>query len=155
MAANHAGRNPAWPAHSDNLEPKNAGAEWFIRGRPCYTVHGLRNQAMVFRLELVFTNYLAKFVLMKGADFLQKEKKPNSLLRLLSFAGGYRKLTLLGCALSGVSAVLCIAPYVFVWHIIRGALDAMPDFAGAAGLIRWGWWRLALRWPARSSTMRR
>lgn len=73
---------------------------------------------------------------------MQKEKKPNSLLRLLSYAGGHRRLTFLGCVLSGISAVLSIAPYVFIWYIIRGTLDTMPDFTGAEGLIRWGWMAL-------------
>ncbi|MDO4355182.1 MAG: ABC transporter ATP-binding protein [Clostridia bacterium] len=74
---------------------------------------------------------------------MKREKQPNSLLRLLGYAGGHRKLTFLGCALSGVSAALSIAPYVFIWYIIRGVLVAMPDYAGATDLIDWGWLAVA------------
>ena len=73
---------------------------------------------------------------------MKRERKTGSLTRLLDYAGGYKKLTFLGCALSGVSALLSIAPYVFIWYIIRGTLNAMPDFSGAKGLIFWGWMAL-------------
>ena len=74
---------------------------------------------------------------------MQKEKKRSSLIRLLGYAGGHRRLTFLGCTLSGISAVLSIVPYVLIWYIIRGALAVMPDFSGALELIRWGWLALA------------
>ena len=40
------------------------------------------------------------------------EKKQSSLSRLLGYAGGHKKLTILGCTLSGVSAALSLMPYV-------------------------------------------
>ena len=41
-----------------------------------------------------------------------KQKKPNSLARILSYAGGHKNLTILGCILSALSAVLGLAPYL-------------------------------------------
>ena len=35
-----------------------------------------------------------------------KQKKPNSLARILSYAGGHKNLTILGCILSALSAAL-------------------------------------------------
>ena len=56
-----------------------------------------------------------------------KEKKRSSLSRILSYAGGYRRLTALGCLLSAVSAVLGLAPYVCVWLVSRDVLEVWPN----------------------------
>ena len=39
-----------------------------------------------------------------------KQKKPSSLERILNYAGGHKSLTILGCILSALSAVLGLAP---------------------------------------------
>ena len=39
-----------------------------------------------------------------------KQKKQSSLARILGYAGGHRNLTLLGCILSALSAVLGLIP---------------------------------------------
>ena len=44
-----------------------------------------------------------------------KQKKPGSLARILGYAGGHRKLTILGCILSALSApamLLSIVPCI-------------------------------------------
>ena len=51
-------------------------------------------------------------------------KKQSNLSKLLGYAGGYKKLTVLGCALSGAAAVLGLVPYVCVWLVARGELSA-------------------------------
>lgn len=66
-------------------------------------------------------------------------KKQSNLSKLLSYAKGHKKLTILGCTLSGVAAVLGLAPYVCVWLVARGVLSAYPDVNGVQGVIRWGW----------------
>ena len=67
------------------------------------------------------------------------QKKPSSLSRILSYAGGHKSLTLLGCLLSALSAVLGLVPYVCVWLVARGLLEAWPGPGGAGDLARWGW----------------
>ena len=54
-----------------------------------------------------------------------KEKGP--LLQLMDYAGTYKNLTLLGCALSGISAAVGILTYVCVWAVARGVFRAMPS----------------------------
>ena len=66
-------------------------------------------------------------------------KKQSNLSRLLMLAGGHKKLTFLGCALSGIAAVLGLIPYVCVWLAARDALAVYPDVTGASGIVRWGW----------------
>ena len=68
-----------------------------------------------------------------------KNKKQNSLQRILQYSGGYRILTVLGCLLSALSAVLGLIPYVCVWLAARTVLSGWPDLSDASGLKHWGW----------------
>ena len=68
-----------------------------------------------------------------------KQKKPSSLARILGYAGGHRNLTLLGCILSALSAVLGLIPYVCVWLAARDVLETWPALTGVSGSARWGW----------------
>lgn len=65
-------------------------------------------------------------------------KKQSSVSRLLAYAGSYKKLTLLGCVLSAIAAVLGLVPYVCVWLAARDVLRVYPDVTEASELIRWG-----------------
>ena len=67
------------------------------------------------------------------------QRKQRSLSRILSYAGGHKNLTLLGCILSALSAVLGLIPYVCVWLAARNVLEAWPSPSGVSGLSRWGW----------------
>lgn len=66
-------------------------------------------------------------------------KKQSNLSRLLLFAKGHKKLTILGCFLSGVAAILGLVPYICVWLVARDVLSVYPDTGGAEGLVKWGW----------------
>ena len=60
-----------------------------------------------------------------------KPRKKGNIARLMEYAGGYRKLTVLGCVLSGISAVLSMAPYILIWFVARGIFAASRRTAGA------------------------
>ena len=68
-----------------------------------------------------------------------KQKKPSSLARILGYAGGHKNLTILGCFLSAVSAVMGLVPYLCVWLVARSVLDTWPRLNGDGDLSRWGW----------------
>ena len=59
-----------------------------------------------------------------------KPKKQSSLSRILGYAGGHKNLTLLGCILSALSAVLGLIPYVCVWAAAKNVLEYWPDLEG-------------------------
>ena len=67
------------------------------------------------------------------------DRKQGSRSRILHSAGGHRKLTLLGCLLSALSAVLGLVPYLCVWLVARTVLESWPDLSGVTGLGRLGW----------------
>lgn len=66
-------------------------------------------------------------------------KKQSNLSKLIGYAGGHKKLTLLGCALSGVAAILGLVPYICVWLVARDALSSYPAVEHAGQMITWGW----------------
>lgn len=68
-----------------------------------------------------------------------KAKKQSSLFRILSYAGGHKNLTLLGCILSALSAILGLIPYVCVWLAARNVLETWPNLSAVSNLTSWGW----------------
>ena len=68
-----------------------------------------------------------------------KQKKQNALGTLLGYAGGHRGLTFLGLALSAVSMVCSMVPYICIWLAARALIAAAPDWARAQGLASYGW----------------
>ncbi|MFQ6880258.1 MAG: ABC transporter ATP-binding protein [Oscillospiraceae bacterium] len=66
-------------------------------------------------------------------------KKQSNLSKLIGYAGGHKKLTLLGCVLSDVAAILGLVPYICVWLVARDALSSYPAVEHAGQMINWGW----------------
>ena len=66
-------------------------------------------------------------------------KKQSNLSKLIGYAEGHKKLTVLGCILSGVAAILGLVPYVCVWLVARDALSSYPAVEHAGQMVIWGW----------------
>lgn len=66
-------------------------------------------------------------------EYPQKDKAG-----LLTFAGNYRFLTYLGCVLSGISALLALIPFVYIWMVVRDIIIALPKEADSQKLIHYG-----------------
>jgi ATP-binding cassette subfamily B protein len=66
-------------------------------------------------------------------------KKQSSLARLFEYAGGFKYLTILSWVLSGVSALLALMPFIYIWKIIREVLEAMPNYGEATSMAHYGW----------------
>ena len=50
---------------------------------------------------------------------------------LLSYSGKYRYLSILGCILSAIAAILLLLPFVYIYQIIEQLLTTMPNYNGA------------------------
>ncbi len=70
---------------------------------------------------------------------MMKKKEPSALSRLLSYAGSFRKLTYQSLLLSGLSSILSLMPFVYLWKIIKEVLEVQPDFSKATGIVHNGW----------------
>ena len=66
-------------------------------------------------------------------------KKQSNLSRLLTIAGSYRYLTYASWILSAISALIALAPYYFIWQVMREVLEVAPDFSRAQNLTHNGW----------------
>ena len=64
-----------------------------------------------------------------GQGASKVSKSPNPIIRLLDFSGGYKKLTIIGCALSGISALCSIMMLVCVWFVLRDLIAVAPNWA--------------------------
>lgn len=62
---------------------------------------------------------------------------------LMTFAGNHRFLTYMGCILSGISAVLSLVPFLYIWMVIRNIVKALPKMADSTVLVYYGWMAVA------------
>ncbi|WP_124067741.1 ABC transporter ATP-binding protein [Clostridium sp. E02] len=67
------------------------------------------------------------------------EKGKNKHMKLLDFAGKYKGLTILGCILSGISAILTMIPFICIWQVVREIFTVMPNISKAQNLAFYGW----------------
>ena len=70
-----------------------------------------------------------------------KAKGKGNLSVLMDYAGRRRVLTYLSWALSAVSALTALVPFIFVWLIVREVIEADGNFAAVQGSLSvYGWW---------------
>ena len=67
------------------------------------------------------------------------QEKKRDLAVLLDYAGSRRGLTFLGLALSAVSMLLSMAPYICIWLAARDLIAAAPEWTQAQNISRYGW----------------
>ncbi len=66
------------------------------------------------------------------------DKKQSNLSQLMGYAGKHKYLTYLSLALSAVSAVLALFPFVFLFFIIREVIEVSPNYAQATQIVHNG-----------------
>lgn len=76
---------------------------------------------------------------MKDKSVIMTKLPDEKKVTLMTFAGSYRYLTGLGCILSGISALVELLPYIYMWLAVKGAITKWPDVRGSGELVRYGW----------------
>lgn len=66
-----------------------------------------------------------------------KQKKKSDVATLLEYAGNYKGLTFLGLALSAVSMLFSMIPYICIWLAARDLIAVAPDMAGWPSPLQW------------------
>ena len=61
---------------------------------------------------------------------------------LLAYAGSYRSLSMLGCVLAGISAVLAVIPFICIWFAVRDVFSNLSDLSKIE-VGKWGWMAVA------------
>ena len=67
------------------------------------------------------------------------KRKKSDVAVLLDYAGSHRGLTFLGLALSAVSMLLSMAPYICIWLAARDLIAAAPNWTQARSVAQYGW----------------
>ena len=57
----------------------------------------------------------------------------------MGYAGGHRVFTYTALALSAISALMALIPFLYIWMILRDVLAAAPDYAQAVNIPHYGW----------------
>ena len=70
-------------------------------------------------------------------------KKQSNLSRLLDYAGTYRILTYLSWVLAAAGALLALAPFGYVWRILREVIEVAPQYENAVHVTQYGWMAVA------------
>ncbi|NFG61302.1 ABC transporter ATP-binding protein [Clostridium sp. CMCC3677] len=71
------------------------------------------------------------------------KEKDDEKISILSFAGNYKYLTILGCILSGISAILALVPYLYIWKVVYEIFMALPNINNASNIAYYGWMAVA------------
>ncbi len=66
-------------------------------------------------------------------------KRRGNLSVLTGYAARHRVLTYLSWVFSGISAMLALAPFIFVWLIVRDVIEADGNFSQVSHLAFYGW----------------
>lgn len=72
-----------------------------------------------------------------------KQEKKNNVAVLLDYAGSRKYLTFLGLALSAVSMLFSMAPYICIWLAARDLIAVAPNWTQAHNISGYGWTALA------------
>ena len=57
----------------------------------------------------------------------------------MGYAGGHRIFTYASWALSALSALVALLPFLYIWMIIRDVLNVAPNYAQAVNIPHYGW----------------
>lgn len=66
-------------------------------------------------------------------------KKKSNLSILMDYAGNFKYLTYISWILSGLSAVLALIPFYYIWKIVKEVLEVMPNYANAIHVVEYAW----------------
>lgn len=66
-------------------------------------------------------------------------KKKSVLPQLFDYAGKYKYLMIASWILAGISALLALAPFYYIWCIIREVIEVRPNYEEAVNITSYGW----------------
>ena len=69
----------------------------------------------------------------------KNEKQPSLLKQLFVFAGSYKYLSILSVIFAGISALIALVPFYYIWRIMQEVIRVKLDFSQAQGISSYGW----------------
>ncbi len=71
------------------------------------------------------------------------EKRQDVLTPLLAYAGKRKILCYLSMVIAGISQLMALAPFIFIWLILRDVINAAPNYSAATNVGLYGWLAVA------------
>ncbi|MBR0370812.1 MAG: ABC transporter ATP-binding protein [Methanobrevibacter sp.] len=65
---------------------------------------------------------------------MSESKSKNKFIRLLSYSGKYKYLSILGMIFSALSAISLLIPFVYIWNVVNALLTVAPEFTKAQNI---------------------
>lgn len=65
---------------------------------------------------------------------MSNTKSKYKFIRLLSYSGKYKYLTIVGMVLSALSAICLLVPFIYIWDVVNALLAVAPDFTKSQNL---------------------
>ena len=65
--------------------------------------------------------------------------KSRNLQELMKYSEKYKIFTYLSLILSGISSILALIPFVYIWKIIKELIEVMPNYHNAINMVHNGW----------------
>ena len=65
---------------------------------------------------------------------MSESRSKNKFIRLLSYSGKYKYLSILGMIFSALSAISLLIPFVYIWNVINALLTVAPEFTKAQNI---------------------
>ena len=69
----------------------------------------------------------------------KKNEQPSLLKQLFVFAGSYQYLSILSVIFAGISALIALVPFYYIWRIMQEVIRVKLDFFQAQGISSYGW----------------
>ena len=69
----------------------------------------------------------------------KNEKQPSLLKQLFVFADSYKYLSILSVIFAGISALIALVPFYYIWRIMQEVIRVKLDFFQAQGISSYGW----------------
>ena len=66
-------------------------------------------------------------------------KKKSVMPRLFGYARNHKYLMIASWILAGISALLALAPFYYIWCIIKEVIEVRPNFSQATHITTYGW----------------
>ncbi|WP_044915520.1 MULTISPECIES: ABC transporter ATP-binding protein [unclassified Butyrivibrio] len=67
------------------------------------------------------------------------EKKKSVITQLFEYAGNHKYFTISSWILAAISALVALAPFYYIWRIIKEVVEVRPDFSKATHIVSYGW----------------
>ena len=67
------------------------------------------------------------------------DKKQSQLSVLMGYASGRGVLTYISLVLSGLSALMALVPFIYIWAMVRDVMEVAPRYEQAHSIGRYGW----------------